>query len=365
LIAGGRGNDTAFLGAGDDTFVWNPGDGSDTLEGQDGHDAMLFNGANTNEKIDISGSGSRVRFTRDVANITMDLNGVEQVNLTALGGADSVTIHDLTGTSVTAVNVDLATPPGSGTGDGQPDTVTVEGTNGNDAIQIQGNGSSFTVAGLWALVSVTGSEGANDSLVVNALGGDDTVSASTMAAGIVKLTEDGGAGNDTMIGSDGNDMLLGGDGNDTIVGGRGNDVAQMGDGRDTFVWNPGDGSDVVEGQGGFDTMLFNGANVDENIDISANGSRLRFVRNVGNVVNGCQRHRAGGLQRPGRGRRYHRRRPVRHDVTEVNLDLAGTPGSGVGDTQADTVIVNGTPVRIASRSPAARPASLSRGWPPS
>jgi hypothetical protein len=27
MIAGGRGNDTAFLGAGNDAFVWNPGDG--------------------------------------------------------------------------------------------------------------------------------------------------------------------------------------------------------------------------------------------------------------------------------------------------------------------------------------------------
>ena len=47
------------LGAGDDTFVWNPGDGSDTVEGQDGTDTMLFNGANINEKIDLSANGSR------------------------------------------------------------------------------------------------------------------------------------------------------------------------------------------------------------------------------------------------------------------------------------------------------------------
>ena len=68
-------------------------------------------------------------------------------------------------------------------------------------------------------------------------------------------------------------MLIGGDGNDVITGGRGNDVALLGAGDDTFVWNPGDGSDVVEGQDGIDTLLFNGANVDENIDISANGER--------------------------------------------------------------------------------------------
>ena len=48
---------------------------------------MLFNGANINEKIDISANGERVRcFTRDVANITMDLNGVEHIDFTRWAG---------------------------------------------------------------------------------------------------------------------------------------------------------------------------------------------------------------------------------------------------------------------------------------
>ena len=134
LINGGRGNDTALMGAGDDTFVWNPGDGSDTVEGQGGFDTMLFNGANVNEKIDISANGSRVRFTRDVANITMDLNGVEGINFNALGGADTITVNDLSGTDVTQVNLDLASPPGSGRWRRPADTVIVNGTSGNDVI---------------------------------------------------------------------------------------------------------------------------------------------------------------------------------------------------------------------------------------
>ena len=50
---------------------------------------MLFNGANVDEKIDISANGNRVRFFRDVANITMDLNGVEEIDFNAFGGADT------------------------------------------------------------------------------------------------------------------------------------------------------------------------------------------------------------------------------------------------------------------------------------
>src|SRR5437868_15158758 len=106
-VFGGRGNDVALLGTGNDTFVWNPGDGSDTVEGQAGIDTMLFNGANINENIDISANGSRVRFTRDVANITMDLNGVEAITFNALGGADRIVVNDLSGTDVTDINLHL------------------------------------------------------------------------------------------------------------------------------------------------------------------------------------------------------------------------------------------------------------------
>src|SRR5262249_14883043 len=156
-------------------FVWNPGDGSDTVEGQGGRDTLQFNGASINsENFDLSANGSRLRLTRDVGSVTMDVNGVEQVNLAALGGIDNITVHDLTGTDVTQVNLDLSNPAGSGTGDGQTDTVIVEGTAGNDTVEVLGSGSSYTVVGLHARVTATGSEGAHDQLVVKGLAGDDT-----------------------------------------------------------------------------------------------------------------------------------------------------------------------------------------------
>src|SRR5258705_288427 len=127
LITGGRGNDTLLGGTGNDTFVWNPGDGSDAVEGQDGTDTLQFHGANINEKIDITANGTRARFARDVANITMDLNSVEHINFTALGGADTITVGDLTGTGVTQVALDLSATPGTGTGDGSIDHITVTG----------------------------------------------------------------------------------------------------------------------------------------------------------------------------------------------------------------------------------------------
>ena len=106
-------------------FQWDPGDGSDTVEGQDGTDTMLFNGSDGDEIFEASANGERVRFTRNLGNIVMDLNDVEGIDLNALGGADTVTVNDLTGTDVTEVNVNLAGGRRTA-GDGAADTVIVE-----------------------------------------------------------------------------------------------------------------------------------------------------------------------------------------------------------------------------------------------
>jgi len=190
-IDGNKGNDLAFLGAGDDTFVWDPGDGSDTVEGQDGEDTMRFNGANVAEQVDLSANGKRLKFFRDVANITMDTAGVERVDFNALGGADKVTVNDLTGTGVTTVNVDLAGALGGATGDGQPDRVVVNATNGNDAINVNGDAAGVKVSGLAPTVEILHSEVAKERLVINTLARSDSVDSGGLAAGAIQLFVDG------------------------------------------------------------------------------------------------------------------------------------------------------------------------------
>src|SRR5581483_6283563 len=196
----------------------------------------------------------------------MDLNSIEHIQLNALGGADTITVGDLTGTGATQVALNLGSSFGGG--DGAADQVTVTGTSGNDTISVVGAGTSVSVLGLAAEVDITNAD-VGDQLTVRAGNGNDTINATALPAGIVGLTIDGGAGNDIITGSAGADTLIGGDGNDTVIGGRGND---------TFVWDPGDGSDVVDGQDGTDTLLFNGANVAENIAIGPNGSRVLLTR---------------------------------------------------------------------------------------
>ena len=190
-IDGNKGNDVAFMGNGADTFVWDPGDGSDTVEGQNGTDTMLFNGANIAEQVDLTANGHRLRFHRDIANITMDTDGVERVDFNALGGADLVTVNDLRGTDVEEFNVDLAGSLGGATGDNAADDVIVNGTDGDDRIKVSGDDGGVKVSGLVPTVNVFHSEIANDRLDINTLAGTDTVKSAGLAAGVIQLFVNG------------------------------------------------------------------------------------------------------------------------------------------------------------------------------
>jgi Ca2+-binding RTX toxin-like protein len=181
------------------------------------------------------------------------------------------------------------------TGDNRDNALTVT-SDAAGRISVFANGAAVPVAcGVptvtnTALIQMFGFNG-NDVLLVdsvngpmpsaNLFGGEGE---DTLTGGPNADTLDGGPGNDTLFGRDGNDSLLGGPGNDTLSGDRGVDGHFGGEGDDTLLWNPGDGSDVNEGGAGQDTMLFNGAGVGDTVDITANGTRLRFFRNPGNVT---------------------------------------------------------------------------------
>jgi Ca2+-binding RTX toxin-like protein len=324
LVDGGAGADVARLGDGDDTFRWDPGEGDDVVEGQGGTDRMLFNGAPGNESFDASANGGRVRFTRNIANITMDLDDVERIDLNALAGADSVNVGDLSGTDVKQVALDL------GAGDGFADGASVNGTAAADTVTVRGDASGLTTTGLAVSVSIAGAEPASDRLTINGQGERDVIDASRVAAGAIPITENLGLGSDVVFGSQGAD---------TAVGGDGDDVAIMGAGDDTFVWNPGDDNDTLEGQSGTDTLLFNGANIAENVDIAANGGRVLFLRDVANVVMDLNDTERIDFRALGGADSVLVNDLSGTDVTDTNVDLGV---NGAGDAAADNVIVNGT-----------------------
>ena len=129
------------------------------------------------------------------------------------------------------------------------DTVEVNGGNGAEVFTTTANGTRVRFDRLDP-APFSLDIGTSENLVLNANGGNDSFSATGNLAALIQITVDGGAGNDTLLGSNGIDLLLGGDGNDFIDGQQGDDTALLGAGDDTFQWDPGDGSDIVEGQDG-------------------------------------------------------------------------------------------------------------------
>ncbi len=184
-VVGGKGTDTAFLGAGNDTFIWNNGDGSDVVEGQAGFDTLVFNGnddPNVTEQISISANGSRATLFRAQGNITMDLNSVERIELNdALGGADNITINDLTGTDVKEVAIDLGVGADNITIDAQTGTdlkqfaIDLGADDQADTVKITTNGQFtvtdvngvVTVSDLTSTVTIANFDEDTDQLVIN------------------------------------------------------------------------------------------------------------------------------------------------------------------------------------------------------
>ena len=185
---------------------------------------------------------------------------------------------------------------------------------------------------------------------VNGNGGDDTIDATALQTPVT-FAADGGAGNDTLIGSPGNDLV------DRRR--RATTRASLGAGDDTFVWNPGDGSDAVDGQGG-PTRWSSTART------SRRGSTLRPSRRQ-RPAHPRRRHRRDGprgieddrRQRPRRRRHDHRQRPVRDRRHCVNVNLGGpraaatarpTPSSSTAPkatTTSRSCPRNGTSITVA------------------
>ena len=268
-----------------------------------------------------------MRLFRDVANITMDLDGIENIQVNALGGPDTITVNDLTGTAAKQVNIDLSGTVGSGQGDGAADNVIVNGTAGDDTVTVASSGAGVVVNGLAEKVTLAGTEGALDSLTVNGLDGNDTINASALKAGQINLTINGGAGDDKIIGSQGDD---------TVFGAQGNDTALLGAGNDTFVWNPGDGSDTVDGQAGSDTLVFNGANINEKIDLSANGGHARLSRDIASITMDLDNVETVDVNAKAGADTITVNDLSNTDVNKVNIDLGGA------DSASDTVVINAT-----------------------
>ena len=137
--------------------------------------------------------------------------------------------------------------------------LVINGTDGADTIRVRQSGSTLSVTRNGS----TTRRDADDvsSVVVNGRGGADSITADDTVK--VRLTLNGGSGNDVLRGGAGQDVLRGDSGNDTVTGGGGNDRLYGGSGDDTLDGGGGDDVLVSIGGRGDDDRLTGGAGADQ------------------------------------------------------------------------------------------------------
>lgn len=185
-IDGGRGADTELLGAGNDTAIWLPGEASDVIDGGGGHDTLVFVGAAGNETFGFTPNGGGAVLTRDLGNIRMDMDRVDEVDLATLGGTDHVNIGDLSHTSLRTVQLDLSA---AGAADGVLDTVSIDGTDQPDHVAVDAHDSAVNVTGLHTEVQITGAD-SRDQLNLGTGAGNDAVTVTDAAASAFGVSVD-------------------------------------------------------------------------------------------------------------------------------------------------------------------------------
>lgn len=237
ILSGGAGNDTftssGYKKVGNDTYLFDRGDGHDTIYEYSGFDKIQF--------------GDTIKPN----DVSMDLvvkNGDYNLVLSICGGKDSITIIDHFGES-------------SSRG--------YERTPGREMEEI-----SFADGTVWSRDYIyhefhnrSGTDGQDrlysydgDRVVFRGLAGNDSLEGSRYDDELYgddgEDTLVGGAGMDTLQGGAGDDSIDGGDGADLITGGAGNDRLWGGADSDTYVFEPGHGNDYVDDYNGeADTFL--------------------------------------------------------------------------------------------------------------
>lgn len=202
-VSGRSGDDElSGLGGADQLFG---GDGVDQLSGGDGRDTLDGGvGADTL----VGGTGDDVYRVDDADDL---------VNEEAAAGRDTVEATISWQLSANVERLELFGVATSGVGNELANVIvgnaarrnSLEGRGGNDVIY----GTGF------------------DDQIYGESGNDDLI---------------GGAGDDIIEGGDGDDTLFGDAGRDHLSGGLGNDIIWGGTGTNTFVWNRGDGHDVIQ-----------------------------------------------------------------------------------------------------------------------
>ena len=229
-ITGNQGNDILTGGGGKDKFVYNLGDGVDTITDFGGLDKGSNPSAAIIAEVDtlkFQGAGLTARNLL----LTQNSNNLE---ITFEGVADDKVILQ----NFPLENLENVSAVGNILFNGQTsisESFDVFDANSTQNVIFNKN----TVTFLNDLNNnVNGFDNSAD--VINGQGGDDRIDGKS---GNDLLR--GGAGKDTLLGGDGNNSLIGGAGNDILIGGDFSDTLTGGSGNDQFIYRTLSNGDTI------------------------------------------------------------------------------------------------------------------------
>lgn len=198
--APGVGTESVSMGRGDDTFssAMDPSLGArdDVVDAGPGANRMSIIGSTASESLAISGrSGHLLTQHRMLGGRTaasVDATGIAHLFYTSNGGpkdgavGDRVTVGDLTGTGLVDFTPDFSSNIEQTQPNQNRDRLVVTGTDGVDNVAVSGTERHITVSGLATQVTPVWLT-TPDTLVIDTLGGDDTVDTSGLEEGLVRL----------------------------------------------------------------------------------------------------------------------------------------------------------------------------------
>lgn len=254
LISGLAGEDQLYGNAGNDTL--DGGEGSDSLSGEAGDDTFVFGRYGGNDTI-LGWSTSPQEMNTlqfkdgitlsDISTTDFKSSGLRDLRMAIRGTSDTIQINSFfsssyaIGTSNPIQRIQFADGIAWDAATLLKFHSSIEKVNPLTGAQLTGGASTDRLRGLQGSDTLIGLAGGD--FLMGGANGDSL---------------DGGADDDWLYGEDGNDTLLGGDGADVLSGGVGQDVHYGGVGTDTYVYNKGDGYDVIYGQRAEDTLIMKG-----------------------------------------------------------------------------------------------------------
>ncbi len=283
VLHGGAGNDVLSASGSGDTL--DGGDGDDTLNADYWAEGTTFIGGAGNDVLNGSNYADSYVFNRGDGQDVIHEAGPNYWwgNYTdRLNFGDGIAASDV---SVSRSGMDLLFKLNGGS-----DQLTVANWFGDGGGFYQVEQVSFADGTTWSSAQISAW-----ALEVTGTPGDDTLVGVRGFANVLH----GGAGNDILTASGSGDTLDGGDGDDTlnadywadgttIIGGAGNDVLTGSGYGDSYVFNRGDGQDVIHETGAnygwgnhTDRLTFGDGIAASDVSVSRSGLDLLFSLNGG------------------------------------------------------------------------------------